>query len=123
MEFSSPQGAQKTAFGAPITELLTIYATPEEAEQVGSDAQEFLESVKRDAKGLVGVDSGWIVEEVEHEKLGEGKKGKAYYAALGWQSLEAHVANRDTQSFKDNIHLLRDNVAGIEVHHVKVTGG
>ena len=56
-----------------------------------------------------------MIEDVEYE----GKKGKAYVGVLGWESVEAHMSFRETQAFKDIIHLLRDDPLGLEVHHTK----
>ena len=57
----------------------------------------------RDADGYLDYAVG-----ITHETLEkEGVKGKAAVLLIGWQSREAHMAFRETQSFKDNIHLLR----------------
>ena len=58
---------------------------------------------------------GGVIEDVEYE----GKKGKGYVGLLGWESVEAHMSFRETQKFKDNIHLLREDTLGMEVHHTK----
>lgn len=95
-----------TAAVAPIVEMLTLYF-PNDVDQTSVDTTVigFIQTIGKNAKGFVGYTTGWILEEVEHEKI-EGK-GKAYAAAIGWESLEAHMAYRDTQTFKDDILKVR----------------
>ena len=115
VEFPSP-GAQKVALGAPVTELVTLFA-PDKSSALDSDVQKFVEVLNRDAKGFLAVASGWVVEEVKHEKLAPSD-GRAYFMAIGWGSIEEHMAYRATDSFRNNIGLLRDHATAIEMRHV-----
>lgn len=52
-----------------------------------------------------------------------GEKGKVYVAVIGWESVEAHKANNQTQAVKDVIPLLRD-AKGMVSHsnvHIEAT--
>jgi hypothetical protein len=62
--------------------------------------------------------SGWAEEEVDHPDSGE--KSRLYNACIAWKSVQAHVAYRNSQTFKDNIHLLRGakDLRGAKVWHV-----
>jgi heme-degrading monooxygenase HmoA len=57
---------------------------------------------------------------VRHNDVGkEGvKQGSAVVGLLGWDSKEAHMAFRETELFKENVHLLREKNGGIELGHV-----
>lgn len=53
---------------------------------------------------------------------------KVYVAAIGWKSVEAHMAFRETQMFKDNIHHLRSakdlqDLAVVHAHLTEVQPG
>ena len=105
------------ALGAasPVTEVLTCYFEKED-EGFQSKFDQLIKAISDNADGFKGASGGWVVEEVEYE----GEKGKKAYVGLsGWESVEAHMAFRETQAFKDNIHLLREDPLGFEVHHTK----
>lgn len=102
-EFRTPFA---TAAVAPIVEMLTLYF-PSEIDQENVDATllNFIQTIADNSKGFVGRTTGWVVEELEHDKV-DGK-AKAYAVAIGWESLEAHIAYRETQTFKDEIVKVR----------------
>lgn len=104
------------ALGAasPVTEVLTSYFEKED-EGYGSKLDQLIKVIQENGGGLKAASGGWVIEDVEYK----GKKGKAYVGCLGWESLEAHMSFRETQAFKDNIHLARDGPLGLEVHHTK----
>jgi heme-degrading monooxygenase HmoA len=110
-EFRTPFS---TAAAAPIVEMLTLYF-PSDVDQamVESTLITFIQTIVDNAKGFVGYTTGWVAEEVEHEKI-EGK-ARAYAVAIGWESLEAHMAYRDTQTFKDDIVKVRAIAKGSTV--------
>ncbi|KAE9992626.1 hypothetical protein EG327_008369 [Venturia inaequalis] len=114
-EFRAPLA---TAAVAPIVELLTLYF-PDHVDRINVDTTlvEFIQTLVDNAKGFVGYTTGWVAEELEHEKI-EGK-ARAYAVAIGWESLEAHMAYRDTQTFKDNIVKVRAIAKGLTVYHVE----
>lgn len=70
--------------------------------------------------GMTGAAGGWVIEDVPYAKA-EGGKAKLFQAVLGWTSVEAHMKFRETETFKENIHLLRDaeGMLGFDVFHVK----
>jgi hypothetical protein len=107
------------AFEAPVVEALTIYfhagLTETEKQAYYQNFKNFMEQTIVDAKGLVAEAHGWVVEELEKE----GKKQKAFMCFIGWDSVDMHMKYRETESFKECIHLLRDGSEAIEMHHVK----
>jgi len=111
-DMSAPEGALKGALGAPVTEVVTLYFA-DKSEKGEKDARQFTDMLTKEADGLVALDLGWIQEEVEYE----GAKGRAMFAVMGWTSVDAHMAFRGSESFKNNVHLLRDEPKGIEMHH------
>lgn len=94
---------------SPATEILNVYFPLDYSE---SDQQKFEEGLKKvvaviekDARTYTASSGGWVVEDVEIP--GTSEKARMYQALIGWQSVEAHMSFRETQSFKDNIHHLR----------------
>lgn len=116
--FTPTVGNQTAAFSAPVNEIVTFYL-PLDDTTFGPNMEKFCDILLKHGEGMVGVVGGYSVEEVEHEKL-EGKKGKKFLGAIGWQSVEAHMAYRETDAFKDNIQLLRTGPVAIEMHHTKL---
>ena len=116
MPLTTPLAGPATA---PTTELATLYFEPSYP-QADFDAgwAEFARLFNENAKGFHGCAGGWSIEEVEREDV-EGGKARVFLAALGWDSVEAHMAFRETPTFKEAILLLRGKAKAIEVHHVK----
>lgn len=103
-----------TAALAPIVEMLTMYFSSDvDLDSVQTTFIEVIQTFVDNAKGFVDYTTGWIYEEADHEKV-EGK-AKSYAVAIGWESLEAHMAYKDTQTFKDNIGKLRAIAKGSNV--------
>lgn len=69
-------------------------------------------------EGCRGSAGGWVAEELDLP--GGSEKGKAYVMLIGWTSVDSHMKYRETQSFKDNIHLLRGakDLKNLAVFHV-----
>ena len=111
------------AFGSPVTELITAFFPASVSADVQAkfteNAGKFLKVSESAHDGFKDATAGWVVEQQDNEKV-EGKKAKAYVAAIGWPSIDAHKAFRETQVFKDNIWLLGEGVADSEMHHIKV---
>lgn len=101
---------------SPVTEVLTAYFTSKD-DSFDEKAKKFVGILQEKAEGFKGASGGWVMEDVEHEKIGEGKKGKAFVAVLGWESVDAHMRVRETDAFTENIHLLREGPVAMEVHH------
>lgn len=111
------------ALSAPITENGNLYV-PLDGDHAAFEAniKAFGEAIAPVARGLQGFTYGWAVEEVEHESLGEGKKGKVMTILAGWESLEAHAKFRDSEAFKEHVGKLREGRAGFEAFHTVVRG-
>jgi len=90
------------------------YAQQEEAEKA---VDELVAAAQRHADGFKGAASGWAVELIKHESLVDevDKKGMAFLVALGWESVDAHTAFRETKEFKRFIEPLRDVAKGMEM--------
>lgn len=95
---------------APVVEIVTFYNTEE---HFVKNVERFIESCAPDMKGCVGHAFGGVVEEIEKAE-GEGK-GKAVVLCVGWESKEAHMEFRETETFKENVHLLREGMGGAEM--------
>ena len=67
--------------------------------------KQFGANVQGDWEGCSGLAGGWVAEELEDPKSSE--KAKVYICLIGWESVDSHMKYRETQSFKDNIHMLR----------------
>lgn len=104
------------ALGAasPVTEIFTCYLEKEN-EGFQSKVEQLIKATSDNAEGFKGWAGGWVLEDVKYKE----KKGKAYVGLVGWESVEAHMAFRETQAFKDNINVLREDPLGIDVHHTE----
>jgi len=110
-----PEGSLSKTFSAPVTEMAIFYFE-------GGPPSDYLEGVDKLQKifdedkpeGYLGASAGITYEELEKD----GVKGKAAVVMIGWQSVDVHMAFRNTQSFKDNIHLLRASAKKIEMNHI-----
>lgn len=113
-----PSGALTKAFSAPVTEIATFYCDSKPIPEWLSNASKaaaWLEEQPASA-GYLGGAYGITHEVVEYQ----GVKGKAAVLAVGWTSKEAHMAFRGTETFKENIGLLRGEAKAIEMHHVVI---
>ncbi|KAF2144636.1 uncharacterized protein K452DRAFT_144859 [Aplosporella prunicola CBS 121167] len=142
---SAPPSTHHVRFSAPhapstsatVTELVTCYFPSSYKGDFESVWSDFQSLAREHASGLVGISSGWVVEEVEHCSLrddgsaGRGRrgslsgsdkpcpKGKAFVWAMGWERVEAHMGYRQTAWFKAGMARLREQPRGIEMHHVR----
>jgi quinol monooxygenase YgiN len=80
--------------------------------------QQFLDETRSAAaKGMSGETAhSFALEELDFK----GEKSRALVGVLGWDSVEAHMAYRETDQFKNTIGLIRgmEGLKGIEVYHV-----
>lgn len=105
------------AISAPVTEVGTFYFDGEAPANWLEGLEKFRSvMLKENSDGLLGACAGTTYES-DNER--EGVKGKAAVLLIGWESVEKHMAFRETATFKDNVHLLRAGVQKAEVHHVK----
>ena len=101
---------------APVTEVLTAYVETQDA-NYATQTKSFLSILEAEAQACTGVSSGWQLEQVAKNLFEEDRKGHAHVSVIGWESKEKHLEFRETSTFKDNIHLLRDGSKGLEVNH------
>ena len=103
---------------APVVEMLTLHF-PADVEKSSFDSiwERFVDVLSKNSEGFVGSTGGWVVEDV----VFDGQPGKAFVAALGWESIQAHMAYRETQAFKDTIPEVRRGTRGSAMHHTKFT--
>ncbi|KAK4897530.1 hypothetical protein LTR27_004674 [Elasticomyces elasticus] len=109
-----PAGGLSKTLSAPATEIATFYFD-------GEPESDYTDNVAKLDQALQGIDGylGYTIG-ITHETLEkEDVKGKAAVLTIGWQSREAHMAFRETQAYKDNIHLLRSNSKKITMWHVQ----
>lgn len=108
--------------GSMVTEFLTMYFPTDysaaDQAKLESDLKQFGEVVKGSSDDFKAAVGGWVVEELDDPKSSE--KRKAYVLLIGWTSVQAHLSYRETQTFKDNIHLLRGakDLKGVGVFQV-----
>jgi len=113
-----PTGALIKAFGAPVTEIATFYCDREPVLDWVSNASKAAQWLE-EQPASVGYLGGSAAYGVTHEVVEyDGVKGKAAVIAIGWTTKEAHMAFRETQTFRENIGLLRGEAKKIEMHHV-----
>ncbi|WPH04201.1 Hypothetical protein R9X50_00708900 [Acrodontium crateriforme] len=111
------QGSPSKAYGAPVTEVATFWfdgAPPADYIDGATKFGKLIEESK--FAGYHGLAVGVTHEELERE----GVKGQAAVAIIGWDSVEKHMEFRNTDAFKENIHLLRSSMKKVEMHHVAV---
>lgn len=131
----------ETALGrAPATEILAMYypSSISSADQDGHTANMKTVGEKfASIEGFKGVSGGWSVEDdIAYDPSAvsmatEGataQKAKVFLAVIGWQSVEAHMAGRQTDVFKEYAPLLRKTggTLGLKVSHVhaeRIDGG
>lgn len=107
---------------SPATEVITIYLpstySADEQATFEDGIKKLIACVEENADGYTGSAGGWVIEERPLPK-NASEKAKVYVAAIGWKSVEAHMAFRNTQPFKDNIHHLRGakNLQDMSVVH------
>ncbi|KAK9311568.1 hypothetical protein V1524DRAFT_403800 [Lipomyces starkeyi] len=99
--------------GAPIVELATFYSVSATFE---TDITKFL-SVLEKAEGCVAITHCFIDEDLAKE--GGEEKGKAYLAAIGWSSVDAHEKAMTTKDVADSLHLATGGASHVEIRHVK----
>ena len=111
-----PPSAAVSSTNSPVTEVATCYFASHDA---GFDdrIKKLAEVMKEKAPGFKAASAGWVIEDVEHESIGAGKKGKAVVAVIGWESEEAHHKFRESPAFGENIHLMAEGTLDIEDHH------
>lgn len=112
------------ALDAPATEVVIAYFAADASAETTAAVPGVLPKVLKLAgakdAGMIAESGGWAQGEVKHASLlGEGAKGRAFVSVVGWESVEAHRAFRETEAFKANVGLLRGaGQKGMEMFHI-----
>jgi hypothetical protein len=99
------------ALKAPTVEVMVAYF-PSDISQGGMDAasarfQQFRDKALSKCRDVRGVAVGWGVEDDFPIKGGKDiENGTALFAVIGWESVDKHMAFRETEEFKENVSLL-----------------
>ncbi|KAL9005680.1 MAG: hypothetical protein Q9188_001539 [Gyalolechia gomerana] len=117
-----PPSAAVSGTFSPVTEVVGHYFAADisdsEKSTFESDLNKFAKVLEETAEGYKGFAGGWLLEEQEHGDM-EGK-AKVWQSCIGWDSVEAHMAYRETQAFKENVYLMRpESKKAVMMHHVK----
>ncbi|KAK5690373.1 hypothetical protein LTR97_012241 [Elasticomyces elasticus] len=107
-------GQLTKVFSAPVTECLTLYFDGEAPSSYLNDVAS-VDKALQGTEGYLGYAAGFTHEEIEKE----GTKGTGAVVLIGWQSIEAHHAFRETKAFKDNIGTLASTAKNRTVWHVQ----
>lgn len=109
-----------------MTEVLLIWFPSDLASGVRDAAttrlQQFADACLGSNAGIHAINIGWGVENDFPVRDGEeGQKGSLLTAMIGWPSIDTHIQFRETDTFKDNIHLLRgiEGVVKMTMFHIK----
>lgn len=109
---------------APVTEVMTIYFPAdyslEDQKTYDSGMRKFFEACHAHTDDSLSTTGGWVKELQETEG---GESLKAYVALFGWESVDHHLAFRESSHFKelmDTMGVPKD-MKKIDVVHVKVT--
>ena len=104
---------------APVTEIATFYFGGDAPEGYVDGVLKFRDILNAEkSDGFLGAAAGVTYEDnVKSPK--DGHEGKAAVLVIGWDSVEKHMAFRETSTFKENLHLLRNGVKEAEMHHVQ----
>lgn len=114
VDFGPDGEALSKALSAPVTEIATLYYEGQPGANWSGDMVKVGEVIEKAAEGFLGAAYGVTHEEVEYQ----GVKGKAAMLAVGWTSVEAHQKFHETETFRENIGLVRGEAKGVEMHHV-----
>jgi len=107
---------------APVSEMVELYFPADYPEaDFDKNFASFKKVVGETAEGVVSIVGGWSVEEMPPREAGEEGKDKLFVGGIGWESIDAHMAFRETEGFKKAIPFLREGTKTIKMHHVKFT--
>jgi len=119
-----PPSAALSETTSPATELLTVFFPSDYSEaqkaKFDADFRKLCDAIEAGGKGsYVTGAGGWVVEDEITSLADASIKGKAFFAAIGWTSVQHHLDFRSTSVFQDNVHLLRgaDGLLGLHVQH------
>lgn len=108
------------ALAAPVVELVSwIYPSgrvdAETQNKIAKGFSVFANAIMSEAPEAAGESiGGWGQVEFDHD----GTLSRRYTALIGWKSVEAHYACKETPPFQKNIHnIMEHNHTGIEMVH------
>ena len=105
--------------GAPVVELLSwIFPsseiTPELTSKVTHDFDVIAKTVSESPEAAGGFVSGWGQIEFDCGRV----KSRRWTCLIGWKSVEAHYACKETTPYQDNIHhVMNHGHTGLEMVH------
>ncbi|CEN60493.1 hypothetical protein ASPCAL02930 [Aspergillus calidoustus] len=101
--------------GAPVVEVATFFSVPDDYSVEGEKFLEILGSFK----GGLGFLHADVVEEISAG--GSGQKGRGWFVLLAWESIDLHVAAKDSDAVQQNYHLIKGEgkTDEIEWHYVR----
>lgn len=109
-----------------MTEVLLIWLPSDISKEAKDEAtqqlQQFADVCLKEHPVIHAINVGWGVENDFPVRDGEeGQKGSLLNAMIGWPSIDAHMQFRETDTFKNNIHLLREikGVVKMTMFHIK----
>lgn len=109
-----------------MTEVLLIWFPSDIAQEAKDTAtkrlQQFADACLSGHPIIHAINIGWGVENDFPVRDGEeGQKGSLLTAMIGWPSIDDHMKFRETDTFKNNIHLLRgmEGVLKMTMFHIK----
>jgi hypothetical protein len=93
----------------------------EDRNKFHEDIKTFAGIVEKNWSECKGIAGGWAAEEVTDP--GSGEKARVYAGLISWPSVESHMKYRETDAFKDSIHLLRGakGLKNVVMNHVNLT--
>jgi len=99
---------------SPVIEMLLLYLAHGSEDEAATTVSRFLEIAAKNAgSDIKAYTHGPVLEELEKE--GVDGKLKGYFVALGWASVDAHMAFRETEVFKEHVPALRALAKGLKV--------
>lgn len=96
--------------------------TPEVKDANTKKLEQFAKNGLEACSELQAIDLGWGLENDFPVRGGaEGERGNMVTMLLGWPSIDAHMRFRDSDAFKDSIHLIRslELMKKLTMFHVK----
>jgi hypothetical protein len=99
---------------APVVEVATFFSVPDDYSVEGERFLQILGSFK----GGLGFLHADVVEEISAD--GSEQKGKGWVVLLAWESIDLHVAAKDSDAVQQNYHLIKGEgkTDEIEWHYV-----
>lgn len=113
---SSNQGDES----AVVAEVCIFYFTSDLSSDKTSSWENsvaaLVDALQNHAMGYKSSSTGWVVGKLENRIVAGSVI--AYVAVIEWESVESHMAFRETEAFTKVISPLRKATTGAELHHV-----